>query len=115
LEDPSNAAGAGLVPVPDDQPAAPHWLARLRAWVSGFMFGAAMSWVMAPHTLKHRRDMERIFMLVTAGELMGWPLAPPLTGLRLLPFAVPQILTWRRMLLLWDDQLESVDLRHIGH
>lgn len=90
-------------------------LTRLWVWVSGFLYGTAMSWVMAPHTLKRRKDLEQIFMLVTAGELMGFSLSPPLTGLRLLPFVVPQILYWRRRLLLWDDQLESADLRHIGH
>lgn len=79
------------------------------------MFGAAMSWVLAPHLLKRRQELERLFMLVTTGDLMGASLMPPLNRLRLLPFMVPQILYWRRRLALWDEELEGVDLKHIGH
>lgn len=90
-------------------------LARLRTWLGGLLFGAAMSWVLAPHAIKRRQHMEQMFMLVSVTDLMGVPLSPPLTGLRLLPFVVPQIMTWRRRLRLWDDDLEYIDLRHLGH
>ncbi len=90
-------------------------LAHLRAWVTEFMFGAAMSWVIVPHMLERRRELERIFMLMTLGELTGVSISPPSGSLRLLPFLVPQILYWRRRLALWDDELEEVNLRHIGH
>lgn len=90
-------------------------LIYLRARVAEFMFGAAMTWVILPHSLKRRAELERIFMLMTTGDLMGTPLSPPLDVLRLLPFMVPQILYWRRRLALWDDELEELDLRHPGH
>ncbi len=90
-------------------------LTHLRVWVTEFMFGAAMSWVMMPHMLKRREELERIFMLMTLGELTGVSISPPSGGLRLLPFLVPQILYWRRRLALWDDEMEEVDLKHIGH
>jgi len=79
------------------------------------MFGAAMSWVIVPHMLERRKELERIFMLMTLGELTGVSFSPPSGTLRLLPFLVPQILYWRRRLALWDDELEEVNLRHIGH
>lgn len=79
------------------------------------MFGAAMSWVMPPHTLKRQAEQERIFILMTAGDLMGISLSPPPNGLRLLPFLVPQIMYWRRRLALWDEELEEVNLKHLGH
>jgi len=33
----------------------------------------------------------------------------------LLSEVIPQILYWRRKLLLWDDSLETADLKHLGH
>lgn len=90
-------------------------LARLRAWTTEFVFGAAMSWVMPPHTLKRQAELERIFILMTIGDLKGISLSPPPNGLRLLPFLVPQIMYWRRRLALWDEELEGADLKHLGH
>jgi hypothetical protein len=78
-------------------------LIDLQARVTQFMFGAAMSWVMVPHQLNRRAELERLFMLMTVSELMGVPLSPPPGGLRLLPFLVPQILYWRRRYALWDE------------
>jgi hypothetical protein len=92
-----------------------EFLEKVGRLLHEFLFGAAMSWVMAPHTLKQHRALERVFMLMTVGDLMGFPFAPPLSGLRLLPFMVPRLLSWRRSMILWDDVLEGVDLRHIGH
>jgi hypothetical protein len=79
------------------------------------MFGAAMSWMMPPHTQKRQAELERIFILMTAGDLMGVSLSPPPNGLRLLPFLVPQIMYWRRRLALRDEELEGVNLKHLGH
>jgi len=35
-------------------------------------------------------------MLGVFGEMIGVPVLPPYYGLRLLPFVVPQIETWKR-------------------
>ena len=80
-----------------------------------FLFGAAMSWVMVPYSQKQHKALERIFMLMTVGDLMGLPLAPPFSSLPLLPYMVPRILSWWRSLAFRSDVLEGVDLRHIGH
>ena len=79
------------------------------------MLGAAASWVMLPYMLRRRDELEQMFMLMTIGDLMGVSLAPPLSGLWLLPYLVPQILYWRRRLALWDEALELVDLKQLGH
>jgi hypothetical protein len=46
-----------------------------------------------------RASMERLFMLGLFGEIVGVPIIPPYYGLRLLPFVVPQIETWKRQVL----------------
>jgi hypothetical protein len=46
-----------------------------------------------------RASMERLFMLGLFGEIVGMPIIPPYYGLRLLPFVVPQIETWKRQVL----------------
>lgn len=91
------------------------YLTKLKQTLHEFLTGAALSWVMVPHALKQQKALEQIFMLMTVNDLMGFSLSPPLSGLSLLPFLVPQILSWHRRLALWNDGLEGVDLRHIGH
>jgi hypothetical protein len=90
-------------------------LAHLRSRAGEFLFGAAMSWVMVPHLLKRRAELERLFILLTASDLLGAPVGPQPGGLWLLPFVVPQIMYWRRRLALWGEEMEVIDLRHIGH
>jgi hypothetical protein len=46
-----------------------------------------------------RGSLERLFMLGLFGEMLGIPILPPYYGLRLLPFVVPQIGTWKRSVL----------------
>ena len=53
----------------------------------------------AQQALEMRASMERIFMLGLFGEIVGVPIIPPYYGLRLLPFVVPQIETWKRQVL----------------
>lgn len=88
---------------------------RLIGHLNEFLFGAAMSWVMPPYQLRRRAELERVFILLTTCELMGAPVLPHASALRLLPFAVPQILYWRRRMKLWDEGLEVADLKHLGH
>jgi hypothetical protein len=53
----------------------------------------------AQQALEMRASMERLFMLGLFGEMVGVPIIPPYYGLRLLPFVVPQIETWKRHVL----------------
>lgn len=43
-----------------------------------------------------RASMETLFLFGVFGEMLGVPVLPPYYGLRLLPWVVPQIETWKR-------------------
>jgi len=53
---------------------------------------------MVRYALKTRMYLEHLFMLITLGDMLGIPLLPPYYSLRLLPYAVPNIATWKRRL-----------------
>jgi len=61
-------------------------------------YGMAMHG-MVTYVLKTRMYLENLFMLITMGDMLGIPILPPYYSLRLLPYAVPQIKTWKRTLL----------------
>lgn len=67
----------------------------------GCAFGAygMTGYEFAQQALEMRASMERLFMLGLFGEIVGVPIVPPYYGLRLLPFVVPQIETWKRQVL----------------
>ena len=55
---------------------------------------------------RERGEVERLFALVTFGDLIGLPILPPYYTLRLLPYIVPTINCWKRSLLRerdWTD------------
>ena len=54
---------------------------------------------MSRYALRTRASMEHLFILVTMGDLLGVPILPPYYSLRLLPYVVPQIETWKRSVL----------------
>ena len=58
---------------------------------------------MARYALKTRGSMEHLFILITMGDLLGIPILPPYYSLRLLPYVVPQIATWKRRMLREKD------------
>ena len=80
---------------PDDSTtAAPPWRKALRE----FLYGMT-GYEFAQQALEMRASMERLFMLGLFGEIVGVPIIPPYYGLRLLPFVVPLIETWKRQVL----------------
>ncbi|MHC1726017.1 MAG: hypothetical protein AB9866_08440 [Syntrophobacteraceae bacterium] len=48
---------------------------------------------------KEKSQVNSLFMLIVFGDLMGLPLLPPYYSMRLLPYIVPNIQTWKRQLL----------------
>ena len=46
-----------------------------------------------------RGALETLFLTVTVGNLVGVPVIPAYYSLRLLPFIVPQVETWKRRVL----------------
>jgi len=63
-----------------------------------FFFGM-MGYELAQHALEMRASVEALFMLATFGDIIGVPVLPPYYNLRLLPYVVPQINTWKRRVL----------------
>lgn len=51
---------------------------------------------LAEHALEMRGSVESLFMLATVGDMLGLPVMPPFYSLRLLPYLVPNINTWKR-------------------
>lgn len=69
----------------------------LKETAKGFMYGMAAH-DMVRYTLKTRMHLEHLFMLITMGDMLGIPILPPYYSLKLLPYAVPNIKTWKRRL-----------------
>ncbi len=66
--------------------------------VRDFLYGM-MGMEIANHALEMRASLESLFMLGKVGDMLGIPVLPPYYSLRLLPYIVPQIETWKRRVL----------------
>ena len=80
---------------------------RILQSIKEFVYG------MAAHdttrfALKSRASMEHLFILITMGDLLGVPILPPYYSLRLLPYVVPQISTWKRRMLREKDLTDGL-------
>ena len=84
--------------------AAAGFVAGLREFIYG-MTGHEF----ARHALSTRASLETVFMTVTLGDMIGLPVIPPYYSLRLLPYAVPSITTWKRRALRPRDVMEEHD------
>lgn len=62
----------------------------------------------ARFALKTRGSMEHLFILITMGDLLGVPILPPYYSLRILPYVVPQITTWKRRMLRERDITDAL-------
>jgi hypothetical protein len=88
--------------MPDGNP-----LSRLFGTVRDVMYGMA-SHDMSRYALRTRASMEHLFILITMGDLLGVPILPPYYSLRLLPYVVPQISTWKRRMLRERDITDAL-------
>ncbi len=61
------------------------------------------------HTVEMRASMETLFMAITFGDMLGLPIIPPYYSLRMLPFVVPSIATWKRRVLREREMTEEHD------
>src|SRR4030042_1766274 len=59
---------------------------------------------------KERGNLDHLFMLAVFGDLVGLPLLPPYYSMRLLPYIIPSIETWKRNLLREKDLTDFVDM-----
>ena len=71
-----------------------NWRAALREFLFG-VFGMEFS----QHAMEMRASVESLFMLATVGDMIGLPVMPPYYSLRLLPYVVPHIASWKRRVL----------------
>jgi len=58
---------------------------------------------------KARASLEHLFILMVFGDLLGVPILPPYYSLRLLPYIVPTLDTWRRSMLRERDFTDLLD------
>ncbi len=65
--------------------------------IKGVFYGMA-SHQMVRYMLKTRMYLEHLFMLITLGDMLGIPILPPYYSLKLLPYALPNIESWKRRL-----------------
>ena len=72
-------------------PAKRRWLDTAREFFYG-MIGFEFE----QQAREQRGELESAFMLLTMGDMLGVPVMPPLYALRVLPYAVPMISTWKR-------------------
>ncbi len=71
------------------------------------MYGMA-SHDMSRYAIRTRASMEHLFILITMGDLLGVPILPPYYSLRLMPYVVPQISTWKRRMLRERDITDAL-------
>lgn len=83
------------------------FLSGLRRAMKDMVYGMATH-DMTRQALKTRGSMEHLFILVTMGDLLGVPILPPYYSLRLLPYVVPQISTWKRSMLREKDLTDAL-------
>jgi len=65
--------------------------------LKGVLYGFAVHGA-ATAALKTRMHMEHLFMLMTLGDMLGFPILPPYYSLKILPYVVPNIKSWKQRL-----------------
>jgi hypothetical protein len=86
-------------------------LDRLRKWARALgqvIYGMTI-YDMVRELKKARANLEHLFILMVFGDLLGVPILPPYYSLRLLPYIVPALDTWRRSMLREKDFTDLLD------
>ena len=83
--------------------------AAKRIWqnITETVYGMAVH-DMSRAALRTRASMEHFFILITMGDLLGIPILLSYYSLRLLPYVVPQIATWKRRMLREKDVADAM-------
>lgn len=81
---------------------------KIFATVREVLYGMTVyDWV---HELeKARNEQDRLFTLIVFGDLVGVPFLPPYYTLRLIPYIVPTLDTWKRSMLRERDFTDLFD------
>ncbi len=84
--------------MPEEHSENPSPRARFLQSVRQFLYGM-VGFEFEQHAVEMRASLETLFMTVTFGDIVGMPVIPPYYSLRLLPYLVPNIETWKRRVL----------------
>ena len=90
-----------------DGPFSERWRNFSRAFRQ-FLYGMTVH-ELTVETRHARGDLDRLFMLIAFGDLVGIPILPPYYSLRLLPYILPTMQRWKRSV------LRERDLTDLGH
>jgi hypothetical protein len=84
-------------------------LERLKTFLHDFFVGVA--YLEIEQTARHEKLARHdLFTLVTFGDLLGVPLLPPFYSLRILPYVLPTLDSWKRRMLREKDLTEIKSL-----
>ncbi|HEX7593178.1 MAG TPA: hypothetical protein VF429_03330 [Anaerolineae bacterium] len=83
------------------------WLDQVRQVLGQVLYGMALHDIVRAN-LRMRGSLEHLFILITFGDMVGLPILPPYYCMRLLPYIVPEINSWRRRLLRERDYLDAI-------
>lgn len=78
-----------------------------REMFKGVLYGMA-SHGQVTATLRTRMYMEHLFMFITLGDMLGIPVLPPYYSLQLLPYAVPNVETWKQRVFRERDFTDAI-------
>ncbi len=70
------------------------FFSRVKSAVKQLTYGMALH-SQVTGILKTRMYIEHLFVLMTLGDMLGFPILPPYYSLRILPYAVPNIKSWK--------------------
>lgn len=83
-------------------------LGRFAKMIGEMIYGASI-YEMVRDLNKERGMIERLFILVVFGDVLGVPILPPYYALRLLPYVAPNIGRWRTSMLRERDLTDLCD------
>jgi len=92
-----------------EKPAKRGWLKAAREFLYGMV-----GFEFERQALELRGELESAFLLITVGDMLGVPVVPPLYSLRLLPYMVPHIATWKRRLMMERDLADKEEFHLHG-
>jgi len=87
----------------------PRTWRRIARTVGEVIYGATI-YDMVRDLRKGRARLENLFVLAVFGDLLGLPIMPPYYTLRLLPYIVPVLETWKRHMLRERDLTDLSEL-----
>jgi hypothetical protein len=78
---------------------------RVRKFFKDFFVGMAY-WEIEQTAIREKVPRQRLFLLLTFGDLLGVPLFSPYGSLRILPYVFPFIDSWKKGMLRERDRTE---------